>query len=46
MELLNKFVPLNTKFVRANHSKFVSKYIRMIQTKKSVFKEEDFRNKN
>ena len=31
--------------MRADHSKFVSMYIRMIQTEKSVFKEEDFRNK-
>ena len=32
--------------MRADHSKFVSMYIRMIQTEKSVFKEEDCRNKN
>ena len=28
MELLNKVAPLKTKFLRANHSKFITKYLR------------------
>ena len=51
MELLNKVAPLKTKFLRANHSRFVKKDVSkaiMLRTKlrNLVFKEEDFRGKN
>ena len=49
MELLNKFAPPKTKFLRAYHSKYVTKDISkaiMLRTEKSVFKEENFRGKN
>ena len=48
IEVLDKVVPLKTKFLRVNQSKFVTKDVGNVknQTEKSVFKEDDFKGKN